>query len=266
MIDAEAIQKFIDVGAAQAVQTVQLPTGTGVVTPDGYQLSVIADPAKPPAVLRQSVLTRDLDSFVTYFSGFRFSGSVIFANPDDTTIKAVLDYHGPDSPQHCCHAVTYAPKCSDAWIAWRDRNGKPQPQAEFADFLEERAADILSPVAAELVEVAMGLRATKKVDFESGINLSNGAVQFTYAEEVKATTRRGSLDVPSRVTLKLPVFERSERASEIGAWLRYSIADGKLSFTVKLSDPQTVATAAFDGLVADLRARVPDATIIIGRP
>lgn len=193
----------------------------------------------------------DVESFLTYVEDFRTPTTRLFGhgltpNASAATVVAILDYHGEGADgeaSRCQHRATLVLSPNPTWMEWKVLDGKQMTQEYFAEFLEDHELDVTSPDGATLLETAKHLEAKKNVTFKSGINLTNGSVQFSYEEET-AGVGKGKLTVPTEFTLSIPVFDRGEPAT-LRAKLRYRIHEGKLTFAFKLVAPREVVEAAF---------------------
>jgi uncharacterized protein YfdQ (DUF2303 family) len=68
-------------------------------------------------------------------------------------ITAVIDYHAVDgTPGWQKHRVHYDFPLTDEFKVWIEGNGKAMKQGDFARFLEEHAAEMVSPDAGEVAE------------------------------------------------------------------------------------------------------------------
>lgn len=205
-----------------------------------------------PIRAKQTVSVEDADSFVSYFTRFKISSSVVFAKQGRATdrqfsVVGVLDYHG-DAPGHTEHRVTYTPPFSEEWARWRGKDGQRMAQTDFALFVEENSLDIVDSKAAVMVEVSQSLRAKKSVEFVSDQRLSDGSVQFTYNEDVKGTAGRGNVKVPEKFCIGVPIFFNGP-AYKITAHLRYRIDGGKLAVWYDLHRAEYVEQDAFNEIV-----------------
>jgi uncharacterized protein YfdQ (DUF2303 family) len=193
--------------------------------------------------------------------------SAIFADREGKNIVAVIDWHAEAEskvPGWGRHRANYKLELTPEWQAWNGISGRPQPQAVFAEFVEENLPDIVEPDAATVLEVARNLSGNRKVKFGSARNLSNGDVALQWIEETEAGAGPNQeTKVPSELKLKLPVFRGAERATtfEVKAFLRYRIKDGALSFEVKLHRPEKAIDLAFDEVVAALRSELSTAEV-----
>ena len=104
----------------------------------------------------------DLASIITWANRFKGVDSVLFA---DTTARpsltCIADYHGEGAPvnhpierdpsaSHCTHRAVYTFPMSREWIFWTGISDKLLGKAEFGDFIEAHAKDLLDPTPAIL--------------------------------------------------------------------------------------------------------------------
>lgn len=204
------------------------------------------------------VIVRDAASFIAYWEKHSDDGSEIYADRKAGTVTAVLDAHADDAPRFGRHRLALELRHTDAFLAWQQRSGKLQPQVAFAEFIEDHRADIASPPAADLLELAQTFQATTKVTFRSGTALKSGQRQLTYVEEQNATAgSKGQITIPDEFQLALPIYEGAEVADAVTARLRYRIdGDGKLGLMFILDQLTEVVNAAFEGVVALLDDQV----------
>lgn len=138
------------------------------------------------------------------------------------------------------YRAVYACPLSREWATWNGASGKQMDQASFATFLEDNLPDIAEPAAADMLEIARSLEAKKRVNFASGLRLSNGQTQLTYEETIEGTAAKGRIHVPETFALGIAVLEGGDRY-RVEARLRYRIADGgKLTMWFDLLRPHKV--------------------------
>jgi uncharacterized protein YfdQ (DUF2303 family) len=125
-------------------------------------------------------------------------------------------------------------------------------------FIEDHRADIQSPPAADLLELAQTFQATTKVSFKSGSVLKSGQRQLQYVEETQASAgQKGNISIPDEFQLALRVYEGAEVADAVTARLRYRIdGDGRLGLMFVLDQLPDVVNAAFEGVIAQLDEQV----------
>ncbi|HEY2512756.1 MAG TPA: DUF2303 family protein [Polyangiaceae bacterium] len=193
----------------------------------------------------KAVLT-ELDSFIAHVERFKDEDSVIFAHRDPKAphLLAVLDYHekGSDgAPRYGKHRSVYHFPISDEWAAWSAKNGQWMGQADFAEFLENRIADVADPLEAlettkgvieamrcqaaspaTLIDLARSMTVRVNSVVANAQNLASGESQIRY-ETSHQDASGAPLNVPGAFIICMPVF-RSGAAYQIGARLRYRLA------------------------------------------
>lgn len=229
-----------------------------VVVESGHDLHDLESMLDSPRRKRGVIDLRDERSFVEYVKAHKGYGTAIFADPDARSVTAVLNHHSAD-----VEGASGVPGWSDyraklqldrtpEWKAWLSIDRKALSQKQFVEFLEDQIADVLSPDAADLMEVCTQLKGMKKVEFTGGVNLSNGDIELSYSEEVSSTgSRKGRVNVPERLTLKLALF-RNDFPREVPARFRWRLDDGAVQFTVVLHQP----VKAEDGAMAEIVTRI----------
>lgn len=147
------------------------------------------------------------------------------------------------------HTATLALQVDPDWQAWIGRNGKLGGQVEFAEHIEDQLHTIVSPPAADMLEVAQTFTAHRNISFEQSNRLKSGEVQLRYVEQMtdaKAGVRR-DIEVPETFTIRVSPYLGVEPV-ELTARLRYRIREGQLFIGYKLARPDLVEQGAFDGL------------------
>jgi len=79
---------------------------------------------------------------------------------------------------------------SEEFKRWNEfATGGLKPQADFALFLEENAADIWQPEPTEMLELARDLEAASGQTFKTRTRLDNGDSALVFESETKVTSR-----------------------------------------------------------------------------
>jgi uncharacterized protein YfdQ (DUF2303 family) len=238
---------------AQLSRAVQRATDDGkpfVVLPHEHKIENVERFAVEPTRIRGNTIADDLDSFVRYVLAVN-TGDIYWRESETTaSFTAVFN---TDSWRD--HRAIYVPQPSPEWVRWTGNNGKSKTQAEFALFMEDNAVDVVSPSAADMLEIAHTLEAKKKVDFASGIRLSNGQIDLTYSEQIQGTAAKGKLQIPELFKIGIPVFVGGDRYG-MDARLRYRISDGQLSMWYNLVRPHIVIQDAVQTMVAAIQEKI----------
>lgn len=234
------------------------------ITRDGervvaYSHEQYADEPNRP---RGSAFVRDAASFTTLLAMSEHSGSVIFADEKRARLDAVINFHDWRD-----HRIGLTLEPSEQFTRWTRASGQFYSQTDFAELIEDGLAEIVSPDAADMLELAQTFQATKSLQFESGTRIASGAVRFRYLEEIDAKAgRAGELDVPSTFVLRLPVW-RGGALVEFQASLRYRIGREGLRLGWKIAGLDDILRIAFESAVASVREQLDDAaehTLVYG--
>lgn len=189
----------------------------------------------------------DFESFAAYLNKHGIEGETeISAHETEGVFSAVIDAGADGEAGWRRHLVKLQLTSSDEWKTWAGQSGKLLNQEQFAEFIEDNARNVVDPTSAELLEVAQSLQVKRGVDFESGIRLADGNVQFGYRETTTATAgTAGSLTIPATLELALAPF-RGGAPYRVPATFRYRLQDKRLHLGFKLQNADQVRRDAFN--------------------
>lgn len=185
-----------------------------------------------------------LASFIDLTNRHKDEHSAIFGKAawPAPSLTAVIDYYTTDrKPRWGKHRVAYEFPLTDEFKAWIDRNDKVMEQLNFALFLEEHAAELVVPRAAEVTEYEalfkerfaspselIGLSRHLELFVGASIKrqerLSNGERVIEFNIEHK-TADGNKVDVPGLFMISVPAFVDGDPV-RIPARLRYRAAGG----------------------------------------
>jgi uncharacterized protein YfdQ (DUF2303 family) len=296
----ERIQELVETNLKPSLVDITDPlsgvTALGTADKDGLHpipASFFEDYLDAPRFRRGTATLTSLDSFIAHVNRFKGDSTAIFADENRTAPKltAVLDYHaaGADSdPSHGKHRTLFAFPLSDEWKAWHAVNGKPMGLREFAEFIEDRIADIELPSERDLTddqrklvdklggverigtptglyELSKGLHVNEGNTVAEAVNLSSGEGSINFIEQHNDTRSADgrSIIVPTTFVLVIPVF-RNGAYYQVLARLRYRTKP-TLTFTVELWRTDKTFDHAFDEAVkkAEAETSVP---VFLGAP
>lgn len=207
----------------------------------------------------------DTAAFAAYYAKHADSATEVYADVQRLTITAVLDAHQADAPRWGKHRLNLALRKTPEWVAWLAMDGKLMDQEAFAEHLEDHLTAIVTPPAAQMLEIAQSLQATAKVDFQSSMRLSNGQRQLQYTETTTGKAgEKGKLEIPESFEIGLTPFEGSE-PYKLSARFRYRINGSQLQMAYRLNQPEDTLRAAFGDVVETVRAHL-DITVMNGSP
>jgi len=238
-VESNENQTLIDAGCAlNGPEQLEGSNISFVIVPDGYKVVDLEHLLTVPTRKRAAVQAHDAISFCRYFDRHRHvMYSQIYADFDQLgerfNVVAVLDDHGPETAGWRDHTCTLARKTSVEWKRWTSKHKSPMSQAEFATFIEDNLADVISaegmPSGSEMLQMALAFERTADKRLKSKVNLQSGGVRLEFVDDDNADTRT-AMQVFSRFTIGIPVFEGSSVAYQIEARLKYRDNSGKLSF------------------------------------
>ncbi|SDC45312.1 DUF2303 family protein [Nocardioides lianchengensis] len=211
--------------------------------------------APHPIRKKGTVFVQDAPSFIEYLAKHGLPETEVFADLGKMQLVGVINAHAEadvdntDRPGglagHRDHRVVLELVQTDAWKAWRALDKKALTQEQFAEHLEDRANDVVTPDAATMLEIASSLIATTGVDFKSAVRLGDGQVQLRYEETTQARAGEGGdLEIPQTFTIAVAPFEGADPV-ELIARFRYRITSGRLSLFYALLNPDDIVRAAF---------------------
>lgn len=271
-MDADAIQKLYDYGAAQV--PVQLATGMEpfIVVPDGFDLKPLTHLQQFPTHIRGTVSVYHADSFLEYWKRFATAASLIFADVQAPALVGILDYHEPaethegqvgHEARHGYHRIAFNFRKSTEWKIWEKKNDLYMSQVDFAEFIEDNLDDIIEPASAELFEMVKNFDAKKSVNFSSAIRLDNGQVQFKYEETISGAARAGLFTVPDSFKLSIRPFEGSNNYL-VNVRFRYRISPQGLQLKYELVRPHKITEDAVNTIVTTVQDALGDKVILSG--
>jgi uncharacterized protein YfdQ (DUF2303 family) len=247
-------QAALDAGANLADMKV-IDDHPYIVIPDGSTLHDAEQFLLAPMRKRGAVTLCDVASFVSFVMAERTDATRIYSQFTQPVFKAVINDHGTTGPGWRDYVATYACPLAAEWTTWRSKSGAHMNQEQFAQFIEDNLPDIAVPTAAEMLEISRSLEAKKKVNFASGIRLSNGQNELTYEEEITGTAQKGKLKVPEEFTIGVPVLEGGLKYA-VNARLRYRIADGgKLTMWYELIRPHKILEDAVNAVRLEIEQK-----------
>lgn len=265
----DGVQAIIDTAIA-TVPPQELTPGKvyAVRTADGIREIDLTGDAWSDTPARKKGITRvrDAASFAALWAKHADETSEAYADADGPTVTAVLNADGPAAADWGDHCVRLELRETEAWKQWAALDGKLVGQEQFAEFIEDHLPEILTPAAAEMLEIAQSISGTVKAEFASGTRLATGQRQLSYVETVTAKAgQKGTLTIPEVFTVGLLPFEGLTAGYQITARLRYRIEGDRLRIGYKLDRPADSKAQAFADIVAAIAGQI-STPILNGTP
>ena len=227
-----------------------------------------------PRAKRGTVQAHDAASLIAYTKRHAdVDETVVYVDRRAGTIVAVLDDHrrydaddGIEIAGWADHVARWTAKPTPEWTRWLTASGNLLGQEQFAELIEDGAAEITRPPAADMLELAQTFHASKSVTFQSSRRLASGESQFVYVEELEARAgQTQTLTVPQTFELAVIPFDGAARYKLV-ARLRYRLDGGRLRIGYVLDRPDDVWLAAIDDVTQAVREGVDPLPVLNGIP
>lgn len=207
-----------------------------------------------PERARGTVSTTHPTSLVTYAKPLLTPSARLYVIPDEMAMAVVLNDDTPLAAGWRDHVATMRLTPTPGWVRWRGANRKLLSQVEFAELIEDGLGEIVDPDGADLLELAQTFHATSSAAFRGGQRLKDGAVSFTYTEDVSAVGgAQGQLAIPDRITLSLTPFYGAD-PRRVSARFRFRLNGGKLALGFIVDGLEEMLRGVVDQVAADVAA------------
>lgn len=230
-----------------------------VITPSGSAsiLKAVIDLADErgdkPRRRRGQSMHDELASFIAHVNRFKDTDSAVFADIDNTTVTAVLDYHRAGAaadPRWGQHRSVYECPLSAEWQRWNENDGVKMSQDTFAQFIEDNLDDLRAPTGngadkdlpmpSEVLTMARNLVIRSKGEFSRSMNPTTGESSLVCKNENDTTSTR----IPRAFLLGIPVFEAGVTYA-VEARMRMDMSSGRPQFSYSLYKPEAIKRDAF---------------------
>lgn len=175
----------------------------------------------------------------------------LYANEETRQLVAVLNDDDVDQADWRDHRVELQLRPRPEWVHWKRLDGRYVEQEPFAEHIEHGLAELVSPPAADALQIAQTFNATISARFKSGTRLRDGSTQFQYEEDVEASA--GLLTIPETLVLRLAPFFGAD-VVDITARFRFRLKAGTLTLGYLLNRPDEVERAAFASVLTTVAA------------
>lgn len=254
-----------------------------MIWPKTREITSLEKFSTSPRRRRGTAKLEDPVSFAAYVNRFKTARTLVTGRANETggDFTAILDHHRPEAAYEagepkepridqagwCEHRAEYKLEASPEWKRWLGKNKQAFTQEEFALFLEDNADDIFVPTdflgggypnALQMMEVALTLQAKTRVNFSSGIRLSDGRHQLTYEEQIESKAgESGNTIIPNKFAIRIRPFQGSA-VYQLTARLRYRLDKGRVTFFYEVDRPHKIIEHAF----SELQKQIADAVAL----
>lgn len=214
---------------------------------------IVHDEFRPnPLQTEQKLVLKSVQSFIEYVSEYKTGATKVFVDPENANFCAVFDYHTAAHAGWCKHRAYYECPETVEWAEWQANNKKKATQEQFACFIEDHIDEIVKPTGSDMLQIATTLRAKVSANFQQGIRLDNGAVQFQFMQNIDGHAGKdGKLEIPEEIEIVVPLYlGDGSKAYTFTARFRWRIgSDHKLTLWYELVNPHKREQAALDDIV-----------------
>ena len=221
-------------GTGDSAPVMLLPAGLSM-----YSVKEMLDEyAAKPERRRGEITLTTVESITAWTNRHKDGDSVVLVDDDPGApkMRTIIDYHRAGSDNEATARfgrfyATYNFPVSEAWKRWTRANGAAMSQQDFAELIEDRAADLIAvsdlpegsvlpnlaasmgltiATPAEVTAASRGLKVRAEVGVTDATSLVSGETELRYDE--KHTGPDGEpLKVPSAFLLGVPVFKGAQR-------------------------------------------------------
>lgn len=241
--------------------------------------------ADAPRRATGDVRVNTLEAFVDLTFRHASPDTVVYVDdgPQPKLIAVLNDHGGGAEPGWRDHRVIYLPALSEEWKAWAANEGKPLAQVAFAELLEDRCLDVITPASAgpktqgiieqlgvkaampaELQGLARGLSIKVDQHVKEVRRLDSGEAQVIYSEQHNAEDGK-PLSVPNAFVIAIPVFLGGDAYTHV-VRLRYRAREGRITWSYNVVHADQAKRDAVVDMMKTVREKLPEALVIEGTP
>lgn len=225
-------------------------------------------PAEPRVPLRAESPARKHEflaakSLADYLAEYGNSGTVVFADPINEVVSAVLDEKAEEGYQ----IVTMKPALHPLWAPWAGIAGKAITSDAFVAFVDANRRAIVVPNSRDLRMTLSQLRASVHTEIERGRGKSsvNGLMVRT---KIQGVEKNETVELPESITIRVPLYVATD-AKDIELDLNIEASsDGDITILVSAGTVAEARVAAFQEMIEAIRLGTAGigATLTLGRP
>lgn len=277
-IDTDLARLFEEAAAAKLAR-IEPSATAGVwirVHRDDYNVDLLDHEDLLPAPRRATgtVAIDETASFIAYVNRHAGTDTVVYVDPRSARAIAVFNDHQEIATIDDVRVAGWRDlrarliwRKTDAWKHWTKFDRQMLTQENFAEHIEDGLAEIVSPAAADLLEIAQTFKASMATEVRSARYLKNGRVAIAWNETIDAVAGRdGELTIPDHIELAVAPFEGAV-ARVINARLRYRLKGRELTLGYLLDRPAEFERVSIDAELEHIHEGITeDVVIVIGAP
>lgn len=210
-----------------------------------------------------AITLRDSASFISFaVKHWDEPSSILVANSG--RLVAVFNFGDRERPGWGDYRATLQLEETPEWKAWFGHQDAWLEQAEFANWLELHAADVIEPESAAVLETVLTIRLHQTATYGKGLNLRDGTIQFEYREELsergsdgQPKITAGQTSIPASLKLRLRRYAGGFEPIDVSCLIRFRLRSGQLDFSWKFPSSVTREAEEFwRSIVAGVAAQM----------
>ncbi|TAM23392.1 MAG: DUF2303 family protein [Nevskiaceae bacterium] len=218
----------------------------GLALPPGWTHDLHPELLSQPQRTARAVVAHEVGGLVSYVNRFKNPRTALYCTSDkQPSLLARIDDHQPNEPSHVEHTATYPCPVTEEWGRWTGKDRVKHDQKTFAEFIEENIRDVVEPSGTAFLAAITNFSDTRKVEFRSATRLSDGSVNFQYADNEKMV----EVAFPSKIVIAIPVFMGMPDRYQIDARVKYQLTGSDLKMWFELDRPDLRRKAAYEELI-----------------
>lgn len=189
---------------------------------------------------------------------------VVYVDISSHTITAILDddsYMDSREGSRRVDRAVVSISLDERFQQWKAFCAKRQTQRELIRFIDLNESHFRQPDGAAMRTLAAQLQVKKEMSF-TNVEQMTGAARDVVLEYKTSTTERNEIKFPSLITIRIPIFAHQEKG-EIPVKILFDLEEGQLFFTLRIPDENAIVEAAWEALVEELRAAMPEGLLIL---
>lgn len=251
---AEPVERITDNQGRTVGVVVYDGDGNPTIVDFGDTVDAYADRPRRPAGRRNF---GEVEAFIDYVGGLDNGDTRLYREGQTALLAQFDDHTAVDQAGWQTFSAGLRLRLSDRMQEWTRADGGMMGQAAFVEWLDEHIADVVTPDAADLLELIQFLSGTVRTEWQSAYTIRNGAKRIEWGETVTAqgnVRNGGSREVPDTIGISVPLFQHDPTPTALDARLRFRINEGTLTLGFVLVD----VDAAIETRMAEVVAQVAD--------
>jgi uncharacterized protein YfdQ (DUF2303 family) len=249
------VEAAYELGASTTFVTKDINGIEHVLVPPGSTLKSMERLMPTPQRIVAHPALGDIKSFATYAEEFQDERSRIFVDDSRHSFCIVFDGDENSLPGWGDHSCSMSLQHSHEWMRFLSKDGKEMSPVQFAEFLEDNLAYLNDAEndhsASDILVMAQKFKLRLKGDVEVEETLTQGLKTLVIRDDstLRSQNSNGNeISFPEKLHFNLRIFKNHE-TYPLSVHLRYRIGDTKVSFFIKIPDPELLVEQAFDQVI-----------------